>query len=225
MRFRKAAGGALAAACALTVTACASSQSAQGTPATPATGAGSSRGITPTAAASPPVTAAATPGTADGSVTACATSQLKIALTNTGALAGQAGGYLRFANDSQTTCRVTGWPVVAGLTASGQATTLRHAQSTMFGGWQYSAPLPLVTLRPGDSAYAVVVADDLPVGSQTSCPAPDVRLRVAAPGSTSTVLISAWLPGANSYLPACTAINGSQTGETSAITTLAKLPH
>jgi len=156
---------------------------------------------------------------------ACVTSQLKITLTRTGALAGQAGGYLRFTDDSRVTCSLTGWPVVTGLTADGRATRFRHARSTMYGAWQYSAPLQVLTLRPGESGYAVVAADDLPVGARTSCPAPDVRLRVAAPGSKSTALISAWLPGVSSYLPTCTSITGMETGETSAITTLAKLAH
>ena len=210
MRIRTAtAGGLAAAACALTAAAC-TSQYAQGAPPPPSAVSSS---------------AVMTAGKAQGGTAACATSQLKVALVDTGALAGQAGGYLRFTNDSHATCRVTGWPVVAGLTASGKAAALRHARSTMYGAWQYSAPLPVLTLRPGDSAYAVVAADDLPVGSQTRCPAPDVRLRVAAPGSKSTVLISAWLPGARSYLPACPSINGSPTGETSAITTLTRLAH
>jgi hypothetical protein len=203
MRIGTVAPGALAAAvCLLTITACASQQ-AGGAPAPAASG----------------ETAVAT------SLTDCATPQLKIALTNTGALGGQAGGYLRFTNDSHTACSLSGWPVVAGVTAAGKAATFRHARSTMYGAWQYSAPLPVLTLRPGDSGYAVVAADDLPVGTQTSCPAPDVRLRVAAPGSKSSVLISAWLPGARTYLPTCRSAAGSETGETSAFTTLAKLPH
>ena len=75
-------------------------------------------------------------------------------------------------NDSGTPCHLTGWPVVTGLTAAGTATPLRHAQSTMFGAWQYAAPPPVVTLQPGDSAYAVVAADDQPAGNNAHCPAP-----------------------------------------------------
>lgn len=224
MRFRQTASIALTAAfCALTVVACGSqsSQSAQG----------ASSAATATATASATGTSTSTSTSTDntvttaGGVTACATSQLRVALTYTGALGGQAGGYLRFTNDSHAACRITGWPAVAGLTSSGKATTLRHARSTMYGAWQYASPLPVVTLRPGDAAYAVVAADDLPAGSQHSCPAPDVRLRVAAPGSKTTVLVSAWLPGARSYLPACTSVDGSPTGEVSTITTLSKLAH
>jgi hypothetical protein len=211
MRFREATAGALAAAaCVLAVAAC-GSQSAQGA----------------TAEDNSVTTAGHTQdgGVSNGGVSSCQTAQLKITLGHTGALGGQAGGYLRFANDSHTTCRISGWPIVTGLTASGKGTTLRHARSTMFGAWQYTLPLPVLTLSPGESAYAVVAADDLPVGRQTRCPAPDVRLRVGAPGSKGTVLVSAWLPGAGSYLPTCTSISGSPTGETSAITSLAKLPH
>jgi hypothetical protein len=143
----------------------------------------------------------------------------------TAAYAGQAGGYLRFTNDSHTACSLSGWPVVSGVTASGRATTFRRARSTMYGAWQYSAPLPALTLRPGASGYAVIAADDLSAGTQTSCPAPDVRLRVAAPGSKKSILISAWLPGARSYLPTCRSISGAETAQTSAFTTLARLAH
>lgn len=158
-------------------------------------------------------------------VGACVTAQLKIGLTNTGALAGQAGGYLKFTNDSGTPCRMSGWPAVVGLTASGQATRLRRMQSSMFGAWHYSAPPPVVTLQPGDSAYAIVAADDKPAGGNARCPAPYARLRVSPPGDSANVTISAWLPGAVSYLPSCTSANGSPTAGTSTITTFSSLPH
>ena len=159
------------------------------------------------------------------SSSACATSQLKISISNTGALAGQAGGYLKFTNDSGTLCRISGWPVVIGVTATGNATRLRRLQLTMFGAWHYTAPPPVVTLRPGDSAYAVVAAGDHPAGANSRCPAPYVRLRVSPPGDSGNVTISAWLAGASSYLPACTSADGSPTAGTSTITTLSSLPH
>ena len=137
-----------------------------------------------------------TPGTpSSASSSACATSQLKISISNTGALARQAGGYLKFTNDSGTLCRISGWPVVIGVTATGNATRLRRLQLTMFGAWHYTAPPPVVNLRPGDSAYAVVAADDQPAGANTRCPAPYVRLRVSPPGDSGSVTISAWLAG------------------------------
>jgi Protein of unknown function (DUF4232) len=201
-----------AATCGLAVTACAS-------PGSP--GAASPAGTT----ASPAGTTASPGSASPASMASCVTSQLEISLTNTGALAGQAGGYLKFTNHGSTACRISGWPAVTGLTAQGQATPLRRVQSTMFGAWHYVAPVPVVTLQPGESAYAVVAADDKPAGGASSCPAPYVRLRVSPPGDSQDVTISAWLPGAGSYLPACAAADGSPTTGTSTITTLSSLPH
>lgn len=206
-RRRRAALGVLAvAACGLVMTACGSQTSP---------GAASS-------ATSPPGTTTS-PGSP--SAAACAASGLKISLTNTGALAGQAGGYLKFTNDSGAPCRISGWPAVTALTATGQAARLRHLPSSMYGAWHYTAPPPVVTLQPGDSAYAIVAADNKPAGSTTPCPAPYVRLRVSPPGGSGHVMISAWLPGAVSYLPACTSADGTPTAGTSTITTLSSLPH
>jgi hypothetical protein len=149
---------------------------------------------------------------------------LEISLTHTTALAGQAGGYLKFTNDSGTPCRMSGWPAVTGLTATGHPTRLRHMQSSMFGAWHYTSPPPVVTLPPGGSAYAIVASDDKPAGADTQCPAQYVRLRVSPPGDSGTVSISGWLPGAGSYLPACTSADGAPTAGTSTITTLSSLP-
>ena len=144
-RSRAATVAALAvAACGLAVTACGNRNPPQAAPFARTSGGAA------TAPSSP----------SPGSIESCVASQLKVSISNSGALAGQAGGYLRFANDSHAPCRMTGWPVVTGLTAAGTATLLQHAQSTMFGAWHYTAPPPVVTLQPGDSAYAVVVADD-----------------------------------------------------------------
>ena len=199
------------AACGLGITACASQA---------APGAASS------SSATSPANNTTSPSSASAADTgACVTSQLKISLTNTSALAGQAGGYLKFTNKSGTPCRMTGWPAVTGVTAKGQATRLRQLQSSMFGAWHYSAPPPVVALQPGDSAYAIVAADDKPAGNSAQCPAPYARLRVSAPGDSGNVTISAWLPGARSYLPSCASANGSPTAGTSTITTLSRLPH
>jgi len=176
---------------------------------------------------SDPASTGSTPSSpvpAPSTSSSCTMTQLRVSLTHTGALGGQAGGYLRFTNDGTTTCQIEGWPAVVALTASGQAATLKHAQSTMYGAWRVPAPLPVVRLQPGDSAYAVVAADDQPAGA-AACSAPYVRLRISPPGGSSSVVISAWLPGAGTDLPACAAVNGSPTGEISAITPLSSLPH
>jgi hypothetical protein len=214
--------------CAVGLAACGSTPAPGAAPAAgsaPATAGGSATPTAPAASStpSPAATVANTPGTSADST--CAASALTVGLTNTGALGRQAGGYLRFTNDGSTACRLAGWPVVVAVTAAGKATTLRHAQSTMYGAWQAPASLPVVTLPPGGSAYAVVAADDQPVGNAASCPAPYVRLRVSAPGTSGRAVVSAWLPGAGSYLPSCASITGLPTGEVSAITPLSGLAH
>jgi hypothetical protein len=175
-------------------------------------------------AASSGVTVAAS-ATRGAGTQACAGSQIVITLTRTGALGGQAGGYLTFTNKGANTCQITGWPSVTGVSRTGASAVLAHAQSTMFGAWQYSSPAPTVTLAPGASAYAVVAADDNPVGSATSCPAPYVELRVTAPGSPAATTVSAWLPGASSYLPTCASVSGKPTDEVSDVVPLTSLAH
>jgi Protein of unknown function (DUF4232) len=227
------AGGAavVAVACGLTLGACGSvaapgsAPAASGTPSAAATSSASgtpSAAATPSTSATPSASATSVPA---GGLVACASTQLKVALTNTGALGGQAGGYLRFTNTGPAACQLHGWPAVVAVTAAGHAVTLRRAHSTMYGAWQAPSPLPVVTLQPGGSAYAVVAAADQPAGSASACPAPYVRLRVSPPGGSGNVVVSAWLPGARSYLPSCAAINGATTGEVSAITPLSALPH
>jgi hypothetical protein len=156
---------------------------------------------------------------------ACAGSQIAVTLTHTGALGGQAGGYLTFTNKGTGTCRMTGWPSVTGVSKSGASAALAHAQSTMYGAWQYSSPQPVVTLTPGSSAYAVVAADDNPAGTASSCPGPYTDLRVTVPGSSAATTLSAYLPGAGSYLPTCASIKGKPTDETSDIVPLSSLAH
>ena len=119
-----------AVACAVSLAACGSTPAPGSAPAagsTPAAGT-SATASAPAASStpSPATTAPNPPGTSADS--ACSASALKVGLTNTGALGGQAGGYLRFTNDGATACRMDGWPVVVAVTAAGKATTLRHAQ-------------------------------------------------------------------------------------------------
>jgi hypothetical protein len=164
----------------------------------------------------------AQPGQA-ASVAACVTSALRISLTRTGSLAEQAGGYLRFTNTGPAACRLSGWPAVRGMTASGRTAPLGHAHGTMYGAWQYTGHFPVLTLWPGQSAYAVVVGDAIPAGHAAGCPAPYRRLEVAPPGSSQFVMLSAWLPGAASYLPTCMSISGASADQVSAIVPLSSL--
>jgi hypothetical protein len=208
-----------AAACGLVISGCASTTTLGVASSASPSAVTSSAGATSPASGTSP--ASADPGAAGS---ACGTAQLKISLTHTGSLAGQAGGYLRFTNQGSGPCRLSGWPAVTAVTAAGRAVTLKHLQSSMFGAWQYSSPPPTVTLQPGDSAYAIVAADDKPAGNSSRCPAPYAHLRVSPPGGSGSVTISAYLPGARSYLPSCAAADGSPTAGTSTVTTLSHLP-
>lgn len=213
------------AGCAAVLAACAKPATSSGA-AAPASSSASSTAPAPSSApATTPASSASAPATPPASTQECAGSQIAITLTHTGALGGQAGGYLTFTNKGTSACQIAGWPSVTGVAKSGASATLGHAQSTMFGAWQYSSPEPVVNLAPGESAYAVVAADDNPAGSASSCPAPYAELRVAAPGSSAATTVSAWLPGANSYLPTCASVAGKPTDEISDIVPLTSLPH
>jgi Protein of unknown function (DUF4232) len=157
-------------------------------------------------------------------VARCVTSQLRITLTRTGgAVTGEVGGYLRFANIGAA-CRLHGWPMVVAVTATGKTVNVAHAvHGTMLGAWQYDPPLPVMALKPGASAYAVVAAGDHSAGSARRCP--NVRwLRVTPPGGSGHVTLSAHLAG-RGYLPDCTSVSGSAEIEVSAVVPLHDVAH
>jgi hypothetical protein len=135
---------------------------------------------------------------------------------------GQSGGYLTFTNSSGTDCTLSGWPQVTG-TQSGSTVTFGHATSTMFGAWILSLPMPVTTLSPGQSAYAVAAGGNTPVGTATSCPSV-TQLNVSLPDSSAVSTISASL-GGNLYLPDCATINGNPSLVISDIVPLTDLAH
>jgi hypothetical protein len=131
-----------AAACGLVMTACGS----QGSPAAASSATSSTSPGSPSAA----------------SADACATSQLKISIVDTGALAGQAGGYLKFTNDSHTACRMSDWPAVTGVTAAGKATRLRNLQSLLPGARSYLPSCPSAKGSPTAGASTITSLSSLP---------------------------------------------------------------
>jgi uncharacterized protein DUF4232 len=155
----------------------------------------------------------------------CQVTELRISLISTGSVAGQAGGYLRFENTGTATCKLSGYPEVLGVTAAGHRSAFAWARNTMYGAWTYPSTVPRLALTHGESAYAVVVGDTIPAGTATSCPAPFYELRVAPPGSTQFTDVSAWLPGAGSYLPTCRALSGASANRVSLLVPLSSLGH
>ena len=155
----------------------------------------------------------------------CSITQLKITLIRRGgAVTGEVGGYLRFANAGHVTCLLHGWPKVIAVTASGlRITASRALHGTMLGAWQHTSTLPAIRLAPGAAAYAVLAAGDHSADNSGGCPA--VRLlRVTPPASSGHVTLSARLYD-HVYLPACTSGSRASEIEFSAVVPLSDIAH
>jgi hypothetical protein len=138
------------------------------------------------------------PGPAAGPV--CPARQLKIRMIYGGPAAGSVGGFLDLTNKRREPCRLAGWPVLVARGPSGRTTAARTLG--VFGGPALARP-PVVTIRPGAQAVAVLSVADAPGPGMTSCPPPYRRLRVTPPGRSHSSVISAWIPA-----PACPPATG-----------------
>lgn len=97
-----------------------------------------------------------------------------------------------FENDSSGTCDLSGYPAVSGVGSSGAAVGKATPSP---GGYLGGLPvgdtkLPVVRLRPGASASAMVEGTDNPQGSATSCPTLS-GLEVTPPGGGVPVRLPA----------------------------------
>jgi hypothetical protein len=137
-----------------------------------------------------------------GSLPVCRTSQLKIAIGPTGAVAGMSGGDLTFTNTGSADCQLTGWPQLVGVTASGTSNAAVEVHSTQFGPFGGGTVSAVKIAARAAAAVAFIVGAN-------NCPDSYRTLRVTPPGNTQSVEISAWLPQVNTYLPACAPINVS----------------
>ena len=136
------------------------------------------------------------------SLPVCQTSQLKIAIGLTGAVAGMSGGDLTFTNTGSKDCELTGWPQLVGVTASGTSNAAVHVHSTQFGPFGGGTVSSVRIPARGAAAVAFIVGAN-------NCSDSYRTLRVTPPGNTQSVEVSAWLPQVNTYLPACAPINVS----------------
>jgi hypothetical protein len=146
----------------------------------------------------------ASPSTADTPV--CQGSHLKIRMIYGGPAAGTVGGVISFTNEGSTACHMTGWPALIAFSPAGRATAERTL--AVFAGPMLTSP-PVVMIRPGARAVAVLAGHDEPGPGITKCPPAYRRLRVTPPGSTGATVISAWIPYYDAYLPACNPIQVS----------------
>ena len=131
----------------------------------------------------------------------CRTSQLKIAIVRSMAAGGTAGAYLGFTSHTRRRCILRGWPTLVGVTAAGNTSTAIRRLTMMFGPDVNG--VPVVTLKPGALAVAVVTVED---GRPPACPPSYRLLRITPPGNDRPTVISGWLdhPYVHGYLPACT---------------------
>ncbi len=135
-----------------------------------------------------PTTARSTP-----TMPSCAASQLRLtSYSNSGA--GHIVDILVFTNTSKTTCFEQGYPGVAGLNAQGKQVV--QAQRTT-QGYVRALPgqaIPIVTLPPGQTASAAVEGDDVPRGTETSCPTYP-SLLVTPPNTTTSMVVQLGMAG------------------------------
>jgi len=85
---------------------------------------------------------------------------------------------LIFNNVGHTSCRISGYPGLDLVNASGA--TVAHATRTMSGMAGGATSIASVALAPGASASALVEASDVPQGSITNCGS--YALMVTPPG-------------------------------------------
>jgi hypothetical protein len=134
----------------------------------------------------------------------CRTADLAITVVNAGAAAGTVGGYLRFMNANTETCRLQGWPTVVGVTAAGTTIASRHTNAVLT--FPDISTAPIVVLHPGAVAYAAFAGGDNPGDARSTCPPSFLSLRVTPPENSEAIVLSAWNPGLNQFLPDCAGI-------------------
>lgn len=136
----------------------------------------------------------------------CRTSELKISLGPGGVAAGTWAALLEFTNTGNAPCTMTGWPGVAGITSSGTASPAKNRSDAMDG--LNATGTPHVTLQPGGKAGIDISGTDN-AASGGNCPAPYPKLRVSAPGDSTTVTVTATTSALSTGLPSCSPLAAS----------------
>jgi Protein of unknown function (DUF4232) len=139
---------------------------------------------------------APTTSTTSGAVERCTFSQLSISLGQPGAGLGHEGAAILFTNAGTSECSLSGYPGVAALDSSGaQVQQAQRTPNGYLGGMETgSSTPPVVDLRAGAVASALVEGTDVPEGTATSC-ATYPALLVTPPTSSRSVKLTLSLPG------------------------------
>lgn len=142
---------------------------------------------------------------------ACQNDQIQVVPLSYGAAAGSVAETIGFVNVSGRSCKLSGYPGVAGLDAQGnQVVQATREIQGMLGGLQNgSTTLPVVSLAPGQTASADVEGSDNPLGEARSCEYYP-SLLVTPPNltqSTSITKIGVQGPGTNVQgFPGCSGL-------------------
>lgn len=167
----------------------------------------------PAPTSAPPSTTVSSSGSASASSPApsvaaapCRTGELKISLGPGGVAAGRWAALVELTAVGNSSCTVTGWFTVAGITSSGTASPATNRAGSMDG--LNATGEPRLTLAPGDKAGIDISGSDN-AADGSSCPPPFGQLRVSAPGDSTSVTVPATTSAFSTGLPSCAPLAAS----------------
>lgn len=137
----------------------------------------------------------------------CRSGQIQVSSLGGGAGTGNVDQVFGFTNISKTACTVSGYPRISALNAEGVPVAVAEHQLSGLGGVQAGASVPpVVTLKKGQISSAMISGTDIPIGSETTCPAGYPAFLITPPGTTQPVKVSAVDgPGPGSF-PGCSTL-------------------
>jgi hypothetical protein len=137
-------------------------------------------------------------------------------VTNTGAAAGNVGGYLLFENTTAEACTLQGAPTLTAITLARAATRARFAATVGTPFPSLTQP-PLVILEPGDKSFAAYGGSDNSGSGAATCPPPYHTFQVTPPANTISVDVPAFNAWLGQDQPSCTGIDVSGIAPASAV--------
>lgn len=160
-------------------------------------GCGSTSGTTSTSTTTTTTTTvkttSATPSSATGvqahaASSACRSGQIAVTAGGGGAGVGHVGVVLRFRSTTASTCTLSGYPGATLVTPGGRDLPVRRSRTGYLGGLaDASAPVPVVSVRPGQTVSATLEGlDSAPAHGGGPCPR-YAHLLVTPPNQTVTV--------------------------------------
>jgi hypothetical protein len=137
----------------------------------------------------------------------CRTGQIRVSSLGGGAGAGNVDQVFGFVNIGRAACSLTGYPRIVALDGEGRQVAVAEHQLTGIGGIKTgdTSP-PVVTLKPGETASAIVSGTDIPIGNATVCPAGYPAFLVTPPDMTQPVNVSAVDGSGSGPFPGCSTV-------------------